>query len=281
MAAVREKPIPSRKAGAPPERMAARTVLHIYRDLRQAMRAAVREELIGSNPVDLERDELPKKADKDPAWRAGAVLTLDEVEQLISSPLIPEDRRVLYALEFLTGSRPGEAAALRWSAWDRTLRPLGRLTIARSWSTKRLEEKTTKTRRSRLVPVHPTLARVLAAWRLAGWERYTGRPPQPEDLVVPSATGGHRNASYSFGRWIFDLEALQLRRRRHYDTRRTFRSLAGDEGAAKELVRWITHTPGDQLDDYYSPSWASLCGAVEAIPVRLRERGVVRRMGGR
>lgn len=278
MEAVREKPIPSRHQGQPPERMAARTVLHIYRDLRQAMRAALREELIPSNPVDLEREELPKKADKDPAWRATAVLTLDEVERLISDPLVPEDRRVLYALEFLTGSRPGETAALRWSAWDRSLKPLGRLTISRAYSTTRRVEKSTKTKRPRLVPVHPVLAKVLATWKLAGFERYAGRPPQDHDLVVPAAKGGNRSASHSYGRWALDLGRLGMRLRRHYDTRRTFRSLAGDGGASKDHVRWITHTPGDQLDDYNSPSWAALCEVVLAIPVRLRERGGLRRV---
>ncbi len=132
--------------------------------------------------------------------------------------------------------------------------------------------------RPRLVPVHPTLARVLAAWKLSGFERYTERPPKDGDLIVPSATGKHRNAGYSYGRWARDLEALQLRSRRHYDTRRTFRSIAGDAGASKDHVLWITHTPGDQLDDYNSPSWPALCEAVLAIPVRLRERGTVRRL---
>lgn len=277
MAAIREKPISSRTRDAPPERMAARTILHVYRDLRQAIKAAVMEELLDTNPVDLERNELPKKADKDPAWRVTAVLTLDEVERLISDPRVPEDRRVLYALEFLTGSRPGETAALRWAAWDRSLKPLGCITISRAYSTKRRAEKSTKTRRPRLVPVHPTLARVLAAWKLSGFARFTGVAPTPGDLVVPSATGRNRNASFSYARWMDDLAALGLRDRRHYDTRRTFRSLAGNAGAPKDHVRWITHTPGDQLDDYNSPSWDALCAAVEAVPVRLRERGTVRR----
>jgi hypothetical protein len=32
--------------------------------------------------------------------------------------------------------------------------------------------------------VHPTLAKLLAAWKLSGWERLFGREPKPDDLVV-------------------------------------------------------------------------------------------------
>lgn len=278
MEAVREKPRKTRAKEAPPERLAPRTVLHVYRTLRQLFRAAVRADLIDANPVDLDRDELPKKEDKDPTWRTDAVCSAGEVEALISDPRIPEDRRVLYALEFLTGSRSGEAAALRWHRYERGLRPLGKMTIARSYNTRRKVEKVPKTKRPRVVPVHPTLASVLAAWWLAGFERYAGRAPTSEDLVVPSATGQHRNVGYSLKCFHGDLARLGLRRRRHYDSRRTFVSLAQDGGAPKERVRWLTHTPGDQLDDYTSPGWGSLCEAVNAIDVALPTRGAVRRI---
>lgn len=278
--AVREKPRAPRseKEREAPERLAPRTVLHVYRTLRQVFRAAVRAELLAANPVDLERDELPKKEDKDPSWRADAVFTADEVERLISDPAIPEDRRVLYAIEFLTGSRSGEAAALRWERWDREPRPLGRMKITRSYNSRARVEKATKTKRPRLVPVHKTLAQMLAAWKLSGWPAFMGRRPEDGDLVVPSPTGRHRHVGWSLQKFHGDLATLGIRRRRHYDSRRTFASLAQDGGAAKERVRWLTHTPGDQLDDYTSPSWESLCEAVECIPVRLRVRGRVTRL---
>lgn len=278
MEAVREKPRQSRRKDEPPERLAPRTVLHVYRTLRQLFRAAVRAELIPANPVDLERDELPKKEDKDPTWRAEAVLTCDEVEALISDARVPEDRRVLYALEFLLGVRSGEAAALRWDRYDRTTRPLGKVSLVRAYDTRKKVEKPTKTKRPRRLPVHPTLAKVLAEWRIAGFERYTGRRPTDEDLIVPSATGKHRNVGYSLKCFWGDLEELGFRRRRHYDSRRTFISLAQDNGASKETVRWLTHTPGDQIDDYTSPGWETLCEAVQCIPVRIRGRAAVARV---
>lgn len=278
MEAVQEKPRKTRAKDAPPERLAPRTVLHVYRTARQMFKAAVRAELIAGNPFDLDRDELPKKRDKDPTWRADAVCSVAEVEQLISDPRIPEDRRLLYSLEFLTGSRSGEAAAVRWRRWERDLQPLGRITIARAYNTRRKIEKEPKTGRVRQVPVHPTLAKILAGWKLAGFERYTGRKPTDEDLIVPSATGRHRNVGYSLKCFHHDLEQLGLRRRRHYDSRRTFKSMATNHGATDDLMKWITHTPGNVLDGYTSPSWSALCEAVLCVPAKLRGRARVARL---
>jgi integrase len=146
--------------------LAPRTVRHIYGQLHARFRRAYRKGLVDGNPCALERHELPKKEDKDPTWRASAVFSRAEVEQVISDERLPEDRRALYAMMFLAGTRIGEALALRWGAYDAVAEPLGRLTVSRSWSTARRQEKSTKTRSTRHVPVHPTLAQVLAAWRL-------------------------------------------------------------------------------------------------------------------
>jgi hypothetical protein len=35
------------------------------------------------------------------------------------------------------------------------------------------------------VPVHATLAKMLAEWKLSGWRELMGRTPQPDDLVIP------------------------------------------------------------------------------------------------
>ena len=70
------------------------------------------DEFIDATPCVVIKGELPKKTDKDPSWRATAVYTREEIEQLISDQRIPEDRCVLYALEAVAGPRHGEAAAL-------------------------------------------------------------------------------------------------------------------------------------------------------------------------
>jgi integrase len=94
--------------------------------------------------------------------------------QLISDARIPEDRRVLYALKALAGLRHGEVAGLTWRQYDATLEPLGGLSLER-----------TKTQVPRRVPVHPTLARALAEWKLSAWRRKGGRMAQ---LVLARST---------------------------------------------------------------------------------------------
>ena len=48
------------------------------------------------------------------------------------------------------------------------------------------KEKSTKTEQPRLVPVHPTLARILAEWKLAGAHVLLGHPPSTDDILIPS-----------------------------------------------------------------------------------------------
>jgi integrase len=79
----------------------------------------VLQDLIAGTPVADGRGVLPKKADKNPGWRRGAVFTKDEVEALLFSEKIPLCRRVLYAILFLTGLRPGQVFELRWGAMSR------------------------------------------------------------------------------------------------------------------------------------------------------------------
>ncbi len=43
----------------------------------------------------------------------------------------------------------------------------------------------TKTKVPRRMPVHPTLAAMLAEWKLVGWEQMIGRAPTANDLLVP------------------------------------------------------------------------------------------------
>jgi len=63
--------------------------------------------------------------------------------------------------------------------------PLGRMTVARVYNTRKNRAKGTKTNSVRHVPVHPTLAAMLAEWRLSGWVAMMGRQPEPDDLILP------------------------------------------------------------------------------------------------
>lgn len=202
---------------------------------------------------------------------------------MISSPKIAPDRRVAYAIELLAGMRPGEAAALRWRHYDAAREPLGALRVAKAYSRRIDDEKCTKTGAVRVVPVHPTLAAILAEWRLSGWEHTYGRPPTDGDLIVPMPphdaakrtrkTGEpYRTDYYARRRWVEDdLPALGWRHRRHYDTRATFITLAVEDGANAHVIRdRVTHTkPRRDGFDFYDRGdhWIETCREIAKLKI--------------
>jgi integrase len=228
-------------------------------------RAAIADELIIATPCVLPRGVLRKKVDKDPAFRANAIFTREELERLISDQRILEDRRVLYGLKGLAALRHGEAAGLRWRQYDQTLEPLGALNLER-----------TKTLVPRYIPVHPTLARILAEWKLAGWERTYGRAPTPEDLIVPTRNMTERPSPDAQHALLLDLAMLEVRPRRGHDLRRTFITLAQVDGARRDLLETITHGPrGDIINVYTTFPWPALCAEVQKLNVSVREGQVL------
>lgn len=265
------------KIGSGKEQLAPKTVRNVFGALHRLFEDARVDELIDANPAVYRRGELPAKADKDPLWRARALFTRDEVEQLLSSQDIPEERRAVYALGYLAGLRIGEIAALRWRAIDSVAEPLGRMTIGVSYNRKKDREKGTKTGAVRDVPIHPTLAAVLAAWKLSGWAQRWGRAPGADDLVVPGANGSNLKDNAFLELFHADLEAHGLRRRRFHDARRTLISLALADGASKDILRWATHTgKGDIVDQYTTLPWATLCEHVGKLKIGLREGKLLR-----
>lgn len=168
--------------------LAPRTIIAIFRTLRTMFRDAVVDELIESNPIQVKAGELPKKHDKDPAWRSQATYTVHEVERLISDPAIPPERRVQYAIKAIAGLRHGEVAALRWRELDYAAEPLPRINVVRAFNSSTGQIKTTKTEEGREVPMHPTLGRILATWRLSHWARLYGRQPTRMTSWCPPGT---------------------------------------------------------------------------------------------
>lgn len=268
--------------------LANRTVRAVYATLRVLYSDAVAEELVGTTPCVLRerRGELPPRTDKDPRWRLGAVYARDEVERLISDERIPEWRRVLWALLFLTGSRVNEVTPRRWRDYDPSARPLGRLVLDTHWDMKaKLERPATKTGVVREAPVHPTLAALLAAWRLSGWEAFQGRRPGPEDLLVPSPyqrrpgdpAGPFLNSNASLRRLKADCDLLGIRARDQHSMRRTFISLGVADGALEAILRRVTHEGRTSIIDLYKVlPWEALCGEVAKLRVVARKGQVVR-----
>jgi integrase len=241
--------------------LAPRTIHHVFQTTSLLFKSAIIDELIDASPCVLTRGVLPKKVDKDPDWRNAAIYTRDEVEQLISDTRIPEDRRVLYALKGLAGLRHSEAAGLRWNSYDQQAEPLGALNLGK-----------TKTKVPRRVPVHPTLARILAEWKLAGWERTYGRMPTHDDLITPTRNMTERTSQETPKQLHEDLDTLGLRRRRGHDLRRTLITLAQVDGARRDLLETVTHGPrGDIMSVYTTFPWPALCEEVAKLKISLRE----------
>ena len=150
---------------------------------------------------------------------------------------------------------------MRWEQYDEVAEPLGALNLF-----------ITKTKVPRPVPVHPTLARVLAEWKLAGWERTYGRMPAPGDFIVPTRNMTMRTAQESPKQFHEDLKLLGMRERRGHDFRRTFVTLAQVDGARRDLLKAVSHGPqGDIVSLYTSFPWPSLCAEVAKLKINLRE----------
>lgn len=253
-------------------KLAPKSIYNVYSVLKAMFRDAQLADLIDTSPCVLTKYQLGENEDADPEWRATAIYTRAELGQLIADPRIPPDRQMLYALEGIGGLRHGEAAGLRWRHYDPGQEPLGRLVIATSYDRGR-----TKTKRTRYLPVHPTLAGMLDAWKAEGWPRMMGRAPAPDDLVVPRPPEhtrrrppkhrgeGMRDRTYS-GKQLrdVDLPSLGFRRRRGHDLRRTMISLSRTDGARKDLLELCTHTPhkGSTIDIYTEFPWEALCAEV-------------------
>ena len=259
--------------------LAPKTIYNVYSNVKALFRDAQLDDLIEGTPCILTKHQLGPNEDKDSEWRATAIYTRDEAEMLISDDRISTDRQVLYALEVIGMVRHGEAAGLRFRHYDASLKPLGRLVIATSYDKGR-----TKTNRTRLMPVHPTLAAILAEWKLNGWPEMMGRQPTPDDLIVPLPksprleAGTMRTKDHSYKRLVTDLKKLKLRHRRGHDLRRTGITLARTDGARRDILELCTHNPGkghSTIDIYTSFPWESLCEEVAKLKIRRRREAEI------
>lgn len=245
--------------------LAPRTIRNIKITLNTLARDAVAAEYIKATFCVFPSQFLPRIRDKDPAWREGAVFAKAEVVEILSSEVIPLDRRMFYAIEFLTGLRFGEVAGRIWRQYDTAAPCLGKLAVP----TQYLDE-LTKTQVSKPVPVHPTLAAMLEHWKVEGFPFYFGRGPKPDDFIVPSRLGRIRSVRHMHRRFQQDLHRIGLRGRRQHDTRRTFITLALSDGARRDVLRALTHpSPASAFDAYPSFAWEVTCEAVAQLKIEL------------
>lgn len=249
---------------------APRSIWHRWSNLRKALFDAVIAGHIPHVPP-LPPGSLPERVDADPEWRDGARYTLAEVEALITDERIPLNRRVLYALKALTGGRHGEAVGLRWDRIDWTATPRPKIILSRQY-----DERRTKTKATKIVPMHPALEAVLTAWRahLAG----TGIAVGLDDYIIPTAgvrVPRRPHSSDSNPELAADLRTLGLRVRDGHDFRATFISEIFRSGVRAGVPEYIleslTHRRAatrNAIEDYKRGDYELQCAAIMSLRIR-------------
>lgn len=113
--------------------------------------------------------------------------------------------------------------------------------------------------------MHRALDPLLEEWWESGWGALYGRAPRLDDYIVPRSIDGERTygdadddtdegiehddlwpADQINKLFHADLDALGIHRRRCHDLRRTFITLAREDGARADVLEVITHAPNPE-----------------------------------
>lgn len=257
--------------------LSTKTIRSVYAVASAMFRDATVTGVVESNPCQLKAAELGELEDTAGAGR----YTREQFELMIGSSQVPEHGRVYVAIGGLGGLRLGSIAGLRWGDLDATTAPLWRLTSVRTYA-----NRPTKTQRPSVVPVHPVLAEMLAEWR-HGWGRMFGRPPTANDPIIPRVPNywqaepvpmRKRHAGALMNEVLEALEIPPAPMPSHA-LRSTFISIALEDGAARDMVKRITHDAGRTRDafDLYDRAnyWPQLCAEVAKVRISPRSGGSV------
>lgn len=258
----------------------AKTIANWHGTLHTILEHARFREVIVSNPASLPRGFLPKKS-----RRKAPRFERDEVWQLLTDKSIAWHRRIFYALQALGGMRCGEASGRRWRDYDPNAPELGSLHVWSQYNDLPLKTSRDEDTHERFVPVHPALGKLLAEWRLRGFAETFGRPPRPDDWLVPDArTFEPRTREQAGNALLRDMARLGIphrlgaegRGRRCHAFRHSFISFARSDGAIPDHLEPVTHNgAGAMIDRYTSLEWAPMCRAVACLRVDLRRAEVI------
>ncbi|MDQ3816453.1 MAG: site-specific integrase [Acidobacteriota bacterium] len=200
--------------------LSAQTVRHAHSTLRCALKQAVKWNLLPRNPAELV--ELPKVPRKE-----RRVLSAEEAQRFITA-CEEMPRGLIFEVALLTGMRPEEYLALKWSDLDfeRCTAQVRRAVVRhkKKWSFE--ETKTSKSRRLISLPL-PLMRKLLAHKRQQMESRLKiGSEWQAHDLVFCSEWGtplSIPNLTYRYFRPI--LERAKIPRIRLYDLRHSCATL--------------------------------------------------------
>ena len=192
--------------------LSPRTVHHMHRVLKQALRQAVRWQLLSRNPADAV--DAPKVERK-----AMQTYDLPQTATLVET-MRPTRMFIPTILAVLCGLRRGEIAALRWRSVDLDG---GNVAIIESaeQTAKRIRYKEPKSGKARNVRLSATVIEELKVWRLKQAEELLrlGMRPDGETFVVTQADGGPLQPRSITHEWVRLLAAKRLPRIRFHDLR--------------------------------------------------------------
>lgn len=255
-------------------KVSEKSLKNAYGTLTTMCRDAVIAEVISANPCVLPRNFFDGAAAKE-----REVYERGEVAVLLSHHAIPSPVRVLNALCLLGGLREGEACGRRWRDLGVVPGALMALAVGTQYAGRAL-----KTKKARVVPVHPELAAILQEWAAGDFAALMGRQPEPADYIVPylspRSTAGLYTRSIYYKAFVAGCEAAGVRARSLHSTRHTMVTMARRGGADRQILSKVTHNAkGEIIDRYNHPEWEPLCAAVLAIGSIFAARPSPRRIG--
>lgn len=180
--------------GKPMAPFSTRNVLTALTHFLDDVRAEPWGVKLGENPARdaAVRVELPKMRTKHGLKKL--VVPIENAQALVLCADVPLERRVRYAIAFLSGMSDGEIAALTWADVV-TDRAVPHFDVNKASQIENDEGygtvgETKTDNRMRLVPMHPAAQAALGAWKSEGWERvYQRSGPTPGDYVFLGKKG--------------------------------------------------------------------------------------------
>jgi integrase len=213
-----------------------RTVPYVHAVLRLALNQAVADGKLPRNPA-VGKRMVPARVRREPS-----VLSAAQVTQLLDATR-DDPHHALWAVLTLTGLRPSEALALRWSDVNldrRELRVMRKLRRPKNGTAWVIEDcKTDKSRR--VVPLVPAAVEALACHRdRQEVERLTAPRYAAHDFVFADGAGEPSRADgvHKY-HWLPTLVRLNLPRVRLYDARHSCATMLLESGVPMRVVQEI------------------------------------------
>ena len=183
-------------------KVAPKTVEESKRVISAALNAAVRLDIIRSNPASAVR--IPAQKSK-----AHVTWTAEEVATVLDAVLDEPMWRAVYSVVLMTGMRPGELRSLRWSDIDVTRRSIHiQRSITRTDGFTEIVGTTTKTGKDRSVSIPDDTVDALKAWRIEQAKRQLAAPHWDDGKYVFTGMEGQPLPGTSWTKFHHRLIAL-------------------------------------------------------------------------